>query len=330
MKRRVLAGVLVLAAAAAAVFLGWALRRDRGKALRIYGNIEAVEVSVGFRVPGRLLERAVDEGERVRKGQVLARLDSRDLEAVLGEREAQVAAARAALRERERGFRPQEVEQARQALEAASAEAARWEADLVRQRALFQREVISRRELEGAESAAKASEARRREAEERFRLVKEGARREEVEAARARLQAAERARDLARVNLEECVVRSPVDGFVLSKHAEAGEVLAAGAPVVTVSDLGRVYLRAFVEETDLGKVRLGQRVRVSTDTFPEKTYEGTVSFVSEEAEFTPRTVETPKERTRLVFRVKVDIPNPSGALKPGMPAEGVPVGEGEG
>jgi len=330
MKRKVLVGGLVLLAAAAAVLLGRILLRDRIELPRLYGNIEAVEVPVGFRVPGRLLERLVDEGERVRKGQVLARLEGRDLEAVLGEREAEVSAARAALAELERGFRPQEVEQARQALEAASAEADRWQADLVRQRALFQREVISRRELETAESAGRASEARKREAEERYRLLAAGARQEQIVAARARLEAAERARDLARVNLEEAVVRSPVDGVVLAKHAEPGEVLAAGAPVVTVSDLGRVYLRAFVEETDLGKVRLGQRVRISIDSFPGKTYEGTISFVSEEAEFTPRTVETPKERTRLVFRVKVGLANPAGELKPGMPAEGRLVEEGEG
>jgi HlyD family secretion protein len=186
MKRKVLALGLVLLAAATAVVLGRILLKERAKAPRLYGNIEAVEVPVGFRVSGRLLERAVDEGERVRKGQVLARLEGRDLEAVLGEREAQVSAARAALAELERGFRPQEVEQARQALEAASAEADRWRADLVRQRALFQREVISRRELEAAESAGRASEARKREAEERYRLLAAGARREQIEAGPAR------------------------------------------------------------------------------------------------------------------------------------------------
>ncbi len=320
-KKWILVTALVLIAMLAVVALWKGVSSSGGGPLVLSGNIEAVEAPVGFRVGGRLSERLVDEGQRVEKGQVLALLESADLDAVFAQREAEAAAARAVLQELEKGFRSEEVAQGRAAHAAASAEAERLEKDLERQRALFEREVISRREFDAAKAASDAASARRREARERLRLLERGARREQVEAARARLASAEKVLDLARVQKGFAELRSPLSGLVLAKHAEPGEVLAAGTPVLTVSDLSRVYLRAYLDESDLGKVKLGQTVSVTTDSYPGKTYLGTLAFLSDEAEFTPRTVQTPKERVKLVYRVKVDLPNPEQELKPGMPAE---------
>ncbi|MEW5764396.1 MAG: efflux RND transporter periplasmic adaptor subunit [Acidobacteriota bacterium] len=320
-KKKLMAAAAALVVLAAAVALWRACSSPREGVLVLSGNIEAVEVPVGFRVGGRLAERLVDEGQGVEKGQLLARLESADLDALLAQREAEAAAARAILRELERGFRSEEVAQGRAAYAAAAAEAERLEKDLERQRALFEREVISRREFDAARAVSQAASARRSEAEERLKLLERGARSEQVEAAKARLAAAEKALDLARVQRGFAELYSPLSGLALAKHAEPGEVLAAGSPVLTVSDLGRVYLRAYLDESDLGKVKLGQSVSVTTDSYPGKTYPGTLAFLSDEAEFTPRTVQTPKERVKLVYRVKIDLANPDQELKPGMPAE---------
>jgi len=127
---------------------------------------------------------------------------------------------------------------------------------------------------------------------------------------------------LARTRLSYATVFSPLSGTVLSKNAEPGEFVAAGTPVVTVADLREVWLRGYIPETDLGKLRLGQEVAVTTDSYPGKKYEGRVTFIAQEAEFTPKSVQTQKERVKLVYRIKVTIANPAAELKPGMPADG--------
>ena len=161
-----------------------------------------------------------------------------------------------------------------------------------------------------------------RQARERAALVKAGPRKETIAQARARALQAAQAAEVARTRLSYAELRSPLKGVVLSKNAEPGEFVAAGTPVITVGDLSKVWLRGYIPETALGRVKLGQKVRVRTDTYPDKEYEGTVSFISDKAEFTPKNIETAEERVKLVYRIKVDIPNPAQELKPGMPADG--------
>lgn len=289
--------------------------------IRLSGNIEATDAQVSFKVAGRVVERPVDEGQVVRAGELIARLDDSELKQEVARQEAQVAVAQAQLREFATGFRPEEVAQAQAAAEAAKAESDRAAADLVRQKALLEREVISRREFDASLSAADASAARLRQARENLALFHRGYRSEKVEAAGASLRQAEASLELARTKLAEARVASPLDGVVLSKSVEVGEFVSPGTPVVTVSDLSRVWLRAYVDGADLGRVKLGQKVRVRTDSFPGKAYEGSVSYISPEAEFTPKTVQTKKERVRLVYRIKIDLENPARELKPGMPAD---------
>jgi HlyD family secretion protein len=180
----------------------------------------------------------------------------------------------------------------------------------------------SRREdVEQAEAALAQARAA-------LELVRAGPRRERLDQARARLRQAEEALALAGYRLDETRLRAPVGGVVLSEHVEPGEYVAPGTPVVTLADLGRVWLRAYVDEPDLGRVRLGQEVQVTTDSFSGKAYEGRVSFISSEAEFTPKNVQTRKERVKLVFRIRIDVPNPGGELKPGMPADAVVARDG--
>jgi HlyD family secretion protein len=315
------AAVLAIAAGIAAWFL---FPRELGDgAIRVSGNIEVTDVDVGFRIPGRVVQRAVDEGMAVAAGQLVARLESSDLEGEVSVRQAELQAASAALQELAAGSRPQEIARAKASVAAARAEAERLSKDYDRASTLLEREAIARQEFDRAKAAFDVAGERHKEAKESLLLVEEGPRREQIEQARARVREAREALELARTRLSYATVASPLSGIVLSKNVEPGDYVAAGTPVVTIGDLSDVWMRAYIEETDLGRVKTGQPVDVTTDSYPGKTYAGRISFIAPQAEFTPKSVQTRKERVKLVYRIKVAIANPSMELKPGMPADGV-------
>ncbi len=263
--------------------------------------------------------------------------------------EATVQAAQAALDELLAGSRPEEIAAAEAAVESARAKADNLRADFERLSELFKTSAISGSQYDSARTAYDSAVALLAEATQQFALVKQGPRKERITAARAVLaQAAENAAlvkkgprqetiDAARARLEQstnslalartrlsyAAIYAPLAGVVLSKNIEPGEYVAPGTPVVTVGDLKNVFLRAYVNETDLGRAKIGQDVTVTTDTYPGKSYKGRISFISPEAEFTPKSVQTPKERVKLVYRIKVDLPNPDMDLKAGMPADAV-------
>jgi HlyD family secretion protein len=322
MKPRLL---ILLPLVVAAVFLGFrAVRRaapgDTG-VIRVSGNIEVTDTQVSFRIPGLVVRRLVSEGESVTNGQVVARLDETELAQEAAMRRAEAAAAEAVLAELEAGTRPEEIAQAAAALEGARTEARRLKSEYVRQQELFGEEVIAPREYEAAQAGAEAAAARTREAEARLTLLENGPRAETIRAARSRLEQAQHALALAETRLGYAVLRAPLAGVVLAEGVEEGEYVMPGTPVVTIGDLDNAWLRAYLNETDLGRVAIGQPVQVTTDTYPDKVYEGRLSFLASEAEFTPKNVQTAKERVKLVYRIKVDIPNPDQELKPGMPAD---------
>jgi len=322
MKRKiVLIGAAVLLAAAVAVYLLYFRAGKKAGAIRVSGNIEITTVELSFKVPGRVRERLVDEGETIAAGQTVARLDPEDLRHEVDVRKAEAEAARAALSELETGYRKEEIAQAEAVLRRVGAEAERIRVDFGRQQRLYRKGVISGRDYDASKAAYEASRASVREAKERLNLLQSGPRRETIEQARARLREAEALLDLAKTRLGYADLVSPAAGFVLSKNIEPGEQVAAGTPVITVGLLDDTWVRAYISETDLGRVKLGQQATVTTDTYPGKKYPGTVSFISQEAEFTPRSVQTEKERVKLVYRIKVVIPNRERELKPGMPAD---------
>jgi len=266
----------------------------------------------------------------------------------IGQAEAVVERARSRLEELESGSRPQEIAAVEAAVENArvTTEHARIEYD--RQSRLLKANTISQREFDRAEAEFERARAGLKQAEEELKLVKEGPRREQVAQARAALREAEehlellrkgpreesieqaRARaeqagaalDMAKIRLAYATIEAPFPGIVLSENIEPGEHVSPGTPVVTVGNLENVWLRAYINETDLGRVKPGQEVNVTSDTYPGKTYQGRISFISSEAEFTPKNVQTREERVKLVYRIKIDISNPGMELKPGMPADG--------
>ena len=289
--------------------------------LQVSGNIEVTQVEASFRLPGKVLERLVDEGETVQAGQILARLDTLDLEQTLSMRQADADASKAALAELQAGSRKEEIESSRALLEQASAELRRLEPDAARIRELHEKGIVSTRDLEASRAAFEATQAKVRQAEQQYALVKKGPRREDIDQGKARFEQAQQALALARTQLSYATLTAPIPGVVISKNVEPQEYVAPGTSVVTIGNLAQVWLRAYVEETDLGRVKVGQKALLTIDAFPEKTYEGRVVFVASEAEFTPKSVQTKKERVKLVYRIKIAVPNPSMELKPGMPAD---------
>jgi HlyD family secretion protein len=309
-----------------AVLLVAACSRSDGTSaekLVLSGNIEVTDAQLGFKVPGRVVERLVSEGDRLKAGQLVARLDDAEQMEQLALRRAELAGAEAALAALEAGSRPQEIAAAEATLHSIEAECDRLRLDFARQTELRGKDAIADRELEASQAQLKVAEARVTEAAERFKLVQAGPRSEDIAQGRARVEQSRAAVALAETQVENTRLSSPLTGVVLSQNIEPGEYVSPGTPVVTVADTAHVWVRAYVNQTDLGRVRLGQKIAVRTDTFPDKSYEGTVGFIASEAEFTPKTVQTTKERVKLVFRIKIDLANPNDELKPGMPADAI-------
>jgi HlyD family secretion protein len=322
-------GLRSTAVAALALALSACHRTDanRDGNITLSGNIEVVDAQLSFKIPGRVVQRPVFEGDQVKAGQLVAQLDDIEQRQQLTLRRAELAAAQAVLAELEAGSRPQEIASAEAGVRSTEAERDRAQIDFKRQQELLKDAAISHRDFDTAEAQLKVAEARLADTNERLKLVREGPRPETIQQARARVQQAQAAIALAETQIENARLTSPLEGVVLSHNIEVGEYVSPGTPIVTVADTVHVWVRAYIDQTDLGHIAHGQHVAVHSDTFPNKTYDGVIGFISSEAEFTPKTVQTPKERVKLVFRIKVDVANPNDELKPGMPADVVIAGK---
>ncbi len=286
------------------------------------GTVEATTADLGFQLAGRVLEMSADEGDAVTTGQRLALLDTRELQANVDAARAQEAAAAARLAELRAGARPQEISAAEAAERSAAQQATTASRELERARTLFDGGAISRQELDRAETALEVAEAAQEQAMEALALLREGVRQETIEAQRAAVNQARAAVARAKATLDNAVVTAPFDGVVTVRHREPGETVAPGAPVVTLLDRDDRWVRIYVREDLIGRVQIGAQASITTDSWPDRTYEGRVVFIGSEAEFTPRNVQTEEERTKLVYPVKVRITGDANfELKPGVPAD---------
>jgi HlyD family secretion protein len=310
----------LLAGAAIAFFL---LRGDGNDNLvEASGTVEATEADLGFQLPGRIDRIAVREGDEVSRGAELAWLDRRELLAQRDAATAQAAAAKARLTELERGFREEEIAQGRTFVRAAEQRLRDAERDLERARRLYEGGAISRQRLDDAATALTLAESEYERTQEALRVLERGPRIEQIAAQRSQLAQTEAIVDQLDAALEHAVVRAPFDGVVTVRHREPGESAPAGAPVLSVMDPGDRWIRIYVREEDVGRLALGGAAEISADAYPERTYPGRIVFIANEAEFTPRNVQTTAERVKLVYRVKVQIEADSTFdLKPGLPAD---------
>ena len=289
--------------------------------LLLSGNVEAHESVVAFRTQGRIVALPVEEGAAVKAGDLLARLDDADYQQQVRIDEATLHTRDRELELAEAGNREQDIRAGEQTVADAKADLDMKRADLERYSALYKRDAISAQTRDQADAAFLRAKAVYERAQQNLSEVREGTRKEQIAVSRATLHAAHQSLELSKVRLDYTVLASPVTGVITVRQAELGEYVVPGTPVVTIADLDHLWVRAYIAETDLGHVRWGQQVAVRTDTYPGRSYKGTVAFISPEAEFTPKTVQTNKERVALVYRIKVDVENPNHELKPGMPAD---------
>jgi HlyD family secretion protein len=287
----------------------------------VTGTIEAIQVDVSARIAGRITERPVNEGDRVVAGQVLVRLDEAELAAEVRRQEAAVRTAQSTLNDLVAGARREEMEDARAALQSASATREWTERDFRRAEGLFRQTLIAAQEVDRARQAYEVAAAQEKSARQKLLLLEAGSRPDQVEAARGQLAQARNALDTARTRLKEMTVSSPLDGVVLRKNLEVGELANPGVPILTLMNPSDIWVRAYVPEEEVARIKVGSPVRVSVDGYPARRFPGRITEIASEAEFTPRNVQTRQERVNLVFRIKIAVDNPEGILKPGMPAD---------
>jgi HlyD family secretion protein len=325
MKLRIPVFILIIAAAAGAYYFylrpRWVAQPADPNTMQLSGNIEAHQSVVGFKVPGRIVELPIEEGQWVEQGAVLAQLDTDDYRQQVAMDEANVSVQRRQLDLGLAGVRRQELQVAEQTLIDAKADLAQKQLDFKRADTLYREQVGSQQARDQADTNLKRAQATVERAQQQYDQALEGTRKELLSIDRAQLLQAEQKLRLSRINLDYTTLRAPKSGVILVRQAELGEVVAPNTPVVTLGDLDNVWLRAYVAETDLGRIHWGQIAVIRTDTYPGKTYRGRISFISDKAEFTPKSVQTFKERVTLVYRIKIDVENPNHELKPGMPAD---------
>jgi HlyD family secretion protein len=323
MRKRRMGVVIIVLAIIAAVLVWRTYFQKKGDevALLLSGNMEVTEVNVGFKLPGRIIALAVDEGRQVKEGDVLARLENAELASMVSQSRAVLQEAVTRVTELKAGSRPQEIEQARANLRAQEAELTRVKKDYERAEVLYKNGAISTAQYDAARSAYEARSAQERGVAESLNLVREGARKETIEAAESRVRQARAAVVTAEQRLRDTEIHSPITGIVLRKNIELGETVAQGVPIYTIGDLSNPWIKVYVKEDKLGFIKLGQKAAITTDSHPGKTYDGKVTYISSEAEFTPKSVQTHEERVKLVYGVKVRVENANQELKPSMPAD---------
>jgi HlyD family secretion protein len=311
--KRPLVATFCLIAAAACGHSG-----DDGRVLAS-GHIEAIDVRVVTKVRGRLLQRPVDEGDPVKVGQLLAIVDTVDAELLLREAVAQRDQADAALRLRVAGSRREDLAELSARVESVVADLDGAEKELARQETLVAEGVTTAKTRDDALARRDALRGQLESAKQVLARAKAGSREQEIEGARATLDATEARIAQLRQQIADATILSPTEGLVTEKIAESGELLAAGAPILVITDLAKPWLTVYVAEPDLGRIKLGAAADVVTDGGDSR--KGKVIFIASTAEFTPKNVQTRDERVKLVYRVKIGLDNADGLFKPGMPAE---------
>lgn len=299
------------------------------------GTIEATQVRVVAEVSGQLKELAVTEGDRVKAGQILARLDASTYQTQMEQAQAAVDSAGAGLAEARSGSRTQDIEAAQHEAERLAAQAAaaqeqvsQLEDSLARTEALYEQGAAAEKDLTSLESQLKVAryqwqgaQAALEAARSRLALLEAGNRPETIQRQEAGVRQSQAGLDMARLNLKKTELTAPVSAVVARLNFSQGELVNPGAEIVTLLDDTDLWLNVYVPENKLGRVKVGQTVSITVDTYPGRVFPGRVTYIAPEAEFTPRNVQTKEDRVNLVFQVKVQVTEGQDALRPGLPAD---------
>ena len=285
------------------------------------GTVEATKADIAPKAGGYLRERTVKEGDSLAKGELAARLDTRELTAKLTQAEAALAAAESTLTDLIKGARPQELREAAANVAAAQSVYDQAHADRLRYERLYADGAVAKQQYDKALADDLVAANNLAAAQEAEALLWAGSREDQIAAQREEVKRAEGALSEVQVALEDATLYSPVDGVVLTKNYEIGEYVSAGSAVLTVVDLSDCWVRVYVPSDMLGAIKLGQECEVKIDAYPERVFTGKIKEISDSAEYTPRNSITKRERANLVFAVKVALPNEEGIFKPGMVAD---------
>ena len=327
-KRIFVVAALVLLATAGGGAWWWLSRSPAGGPLILTGNVEVRQVNLGFKVGGRIESLKVDEGDSVKDGQTLAQLEKVYFEDTIAQITAQRDHAKAALAKMKAGNRAEEIAQAAATVKEREASLANAKITLERAEHLWQTNVGTRKAFDDAQAAFREAEARLHSGREALRLMQAGFRVEDIDAARAQLAERAAALQVARRQLADADLLAPSPGVVLTRVREAGAIVGGGETVFVLSLTEPVWVRSYVSEVDLGRIKPGMEVSVKIDTPGAPVLKGRIGFISTTAEFTPKTVETQELRTALVYRIRIIVPDAGDILRQGMPVTVSVVGAG--
>ncbi|MEN3978409.1 HlyD family efflux transporter periplasmic adaptor subunit [Acinetobacter sp. CWB-B33] len=302
----------------------WYFNKDQksDQALTLFGNVDIRQVSLAFEQSGRIQQMNVQEGDHIQKGDVLAKLNTDALNIQLQQAEAQLKVQQQTVIEQDAGTRPEQIAQAEAQLASAKAQFDNAEKDLKRLQVLFHDtagQAISKQELDYAQSNQATAAAAVKEKTANLALLKNGARSEDREAAKAQFDASKANLDLIRYQIQQSVLTAPVNAVVRARLQEAGDMTTAQKPVYTLALTNPKWVRVYANEKDLNAIQMGAEAQVIRDSQPNQPIDGKIGYISSVAEFTPKTVQTEDIRTTLVYEVRVHVNDPQDALKMGQP-----------
>jgi len=324
----IIVAAIALGASGAAAWYFGNHRADSAAALTLYGNVDIRQVQLAFNGSERIARLLVKEGEPVTKGQLLATLDSARLARTVELQQAQLAAQQQVVLRLEAGSLPEEIGKTQADAEAARIGADNAERNYQRLKTLVEQHYAARQQADDARANADAAQARYHSLQETLKLVQMGPRKEDIAAAKAVLDGNRAALAIARKALADASLYAPDTGIIQERILEAGEMASPQRPVYTLALTDPVWVRAYVQEPDLGRIKPGMRAQVSTDSYPGKSYRAWIGYISPIAEFTPKSVETTEVRSSLVYQLRIFVCSPQQELRLGMPATvTIPLGE---
>ncbi len=299
---------------------GYGKDNSKETGFKLLGNVEMRQVLLSFRVPGRLTELLVEEGEKVKAGDLLAVIDDKTYRASCAEAEAALALNKANLEKLQNGYRPKEIGQAAANLNEVKASLELAERDFVRLDNLYKEKAISKKQLDDATAKRNQLRARQQSLSNELGIYKEGYRKEDIKAAEANVNISEAKLQTAKIAFNDTKLYAPSDGVIITRITEPGTMVSAGQSAYSMYQTTPILVRAFISETQLGKVWVGMKAKVYMDAYPGEPIDAAVNFISQTSEFTPKQVQTEDMRLNLVYRIKLLVPeNPQDRLKNGMP-----------
>lgn len=307
----------IILAAAAGAWCYW--HQPKATPLTLHGNVDVRQISLTFNASERIASMNVEEGDRVHKGQILATLNTTPLELTIARCQAQIAQQEAVVAKMNNGSRPEEIAEAAASVQSAQAEADNAAADYQRMSTLYAGDAISKQTLDAAAAKAKSTAAALANAQAAHNLANNGYRQEDIDAAEAQLQSLHNELQTAQYNLSQATLIAPQDGVIRSRLVEPGDMASPSTPVYTLSLDTTKWIRAYISEDKLGQIHEGQAATVTIDSV-DAPLTGQVGYISDTAEFTPKSVETDDLRTSLVYEVRIYVTDPDNVLRLGMPA----------